>query len=49
MNNDTVAIALDRIRFYAKDAVVTLTQASALHSALDESVMADSFETIVYL
>jgi hypothetical protein len=26
MNNDNLAIALDRIKFYARDAVVTLTQ-----------------------
>jgi hypothetical protein len=26
MNGDTVAIALDRLKFYARDAVVTLTQ-----------------------
>ena len=26
MNNDNIAIALDRLKFYAKDAVVTFTQ-----------------------
>jgi hypothetical protein len=29
MNNDNLAIALDRLKFYARDAVVTLTQVSA--------------------
>lgn len=28
MNGDTLAITLDRIKFYARDAVVTLTQVS---------------------
>jgi hypothetical protein len=28
MNNDTFAIALDRLKFYAKDAAVTLAQVS---------------------
>lgn len=28
MNSDSLAIGLDRLRFYAKDAVLTLTQVS---------------------
>lgn len=28
MNGDTIAITLDRLKFYARDAVVTLTQVS---------------------
>lgn len=31
MNNDTVAIALDRLKFYARDAVITLTQVGPRH------------------
>lgn len=28
MNNDSLAIAIDRLKFYARDAVLTLTQVS---------------------
>lgn len=32
MNNDSLALAIDRIRFYANDALVSLTQVSLLLS-----------------
>jgi len=34
MNSDALAIGLDRLRFYAKDAVVTLAQVSGVLAVL---------------
>jgi serine/threonine kinase 16 len=40
MNSDTLAIALDRVRFYAKDALITLAQVGDTLAELIQSVYA---------
>ena len=42
MNNDSLALALDRLKFYARDAVITLSQVKNWQSSRQAQLMASS-------